>query len=120
LSLTITCWLLQTDLVQLYQSIPFNALVNHIPLPPQQKSGKGCKPWLSVAGGFGLQVLKNYLQLSDEMLIQRINTDWNNAATKLYGIQGIPANMFIDPTGKKIAKNLREEDLHTKLQELLK
>jgi peroxiredoxin len=45
---------------------------------------------------------------------------WNNAAAKLYGIQGIPANMLIDPTGKIIAKNLREEDLHTKLQELLK
>ncbi len=35
---------LQTDLGQLYQSIPFAALVKNIPLPPQQKSGKGCKP----------------------------------------------------------------------------
>ncbi len=68
---------LQTDLGQLYQSIPFEELVQNIPLPPQQKTGKGCKPWFTVQGGFALLVLKHYLQLSDEMLIQRINTDWS-------------------------------------------
>ncbi|GAA4805014.1 TlpA disulfide reductase family protein [Olivibacter ginsenosidimutans] len=44
---------------------------------------------------------------------------WNNAAAKLYGVRGIPANFLIDPQGKIIAKNLRGEDLQNKLQELL-
>jgi peroxiredoxin len=44
---------------------------------------------------------------------------WNNAAAKLYGVRGIPANFLIDPQGKIIAKNLRGEELHSKLQELL-
>jgi len=68
---------LQTDLGQLYQSIPFAELVKNIPLPPQQRTGKGCKPWFTVQGGFALMVLKHYLQVSDDMLIERINTDWS-------------------------------------------
>ena len=45
---------------------------------------------------------------------------WNNAAARLYGVQGIPFNLLIDPTGKIVAKNLRGEELHTMLQKLLK
>ena len=67
---------LQTDLGQLHQSIPFKAMASTIPLPKQQQSGKGCKPWFKVEGGIGLLVLKHYLKLSDADLIQRINTDW--------------------------------------------
>ena len=67
---------LQTDLGQLHQSIPFNSMAATIPLPKQQQSGKGCKPWFKVEGGIGLLVLKHYLKLSDADLIQRINTDW--------------------------------------------
>jgi peroxiredoxin len=44
---------------------------------------------------------------------------WDNAAGKLYAISSIPANILLDPEGKIIAKNLREEDLHNKLAELL-
>jgi len=43
---------------------------------------------------------------------------WENDARHLYGIQGIPANFLIDPSGKIIAKNLRGEELQTKLAEL--
>lgn len=32
---------------------------------------------------------------------------WNNAAVKLYGIRGVPANFLIDPQGKIVAKDLR-------------
>ena len=67
---------LQTDLGQLYQSIPFKEMAATIPLPKQELSGKGCKPWFTVQGGIGLLVLKHYLKLSDEDLIHRINTDW--------------------------------------------
>ena len=42
----------------------------------------------------------------------------NEAAAK-YHIQSIPQNFLIDPSGKIIAKNLRGEDLDTRLNELL-
>ncbi|HRO46150.1 TlpA disulfide reductase family protein [Agriterribacter sp.] len=44
---------------------------------------------------------------------------WNNAAAQLYGIQSIPQNLLLDPTGKIIGKNLRGQDLHNKLEEVL-
>ncbi|MES2651603.1 MAG: TlpA disulfide reductase family protein [Bacteroidota bacterium] len=44
---------------------------------------------------------------------------WKNEVAVQYGIQSIPANFLIDPTGKIIAKGLREEALHAKLEELL-
>lgn len=44
---------------------------------------------------------------------------WSNEVAKLYGIQSIPANYLIDPSGKIIAKGLREQALQDKLQELL-
>lgn len=68
---------LQTDLGKLYQAIPFEALAATIALPKYSVSGRGCKPWFDVKGGIGLMVLKHYLCLSDELLIQRINTDWS-------------------------------------------
>jgi peroxiredoxin len=44
---------------------------------------------------------------------------WNNAVAKQYGIRSIPQNLLIDPNGKIIAKNLRGEELHKSLKELL-
>ena len=44
---------------------------------------------------------------------------WSNEVAVMYGIHSIPANFLIDPTGKIVAKDLREEALQTKLQELL-
>jgi len=44
---------------------------------------------------------------------------WSNEVAVMYGIRSIPANLLIDPTGKIIAKGLREEALQNKLQELL-
>ena len=44
---------------------------------------------------------------------------WNNAAAKLYRVQGIPFNILVDPQGKIIGRNLRGSDLNTKLCELL-
>jgi IS5 family transposase len=68
---------LQTDLGELYLSIPFDGLAATIPAPASAKSGLGRKPWFDVKGGIALMVLKHYLQLSDELLIERINTDWS-------------------------------------------
>ncbi|KQB99673.1 TlpA disulfide reductase family protein [Pedobacter sp. Hv1] len=44
---------------------------------------------------------------------------WDNEVSKSYGIGGIPFNFLVDPTGKIVAKNLRGEELQTKLAELL-
>ncbi|MEO7045145.1 MAG: TlpA disulfide reductase family protein [Ferruginibacter sp.] len=45
---------------------------------------------------------------------------WDNAVAKSYGIQAIPQNFLIDPSGKIIAKNVRGEDLDKKLAEVIK
>ena len=50
--------------------------MQHIPPPKHAFSGRGCKPLLDVKGAIGLLILKHYMGLSDEMLIERINTDW--------------------------------------------
>lgn len=44
---------------------------------------------------------------------------WSSAAVGLYGFDGIPYNVLVDPDGKIIATSLRGPDLHTKLAEVL-
>ncbi len=45
---------------------------------------------------------------------------WNSASVPLFGFDGIPYNVLIDPTGKIIATELRGEELGRKLAEMLK
>ncbi len=45
---------------------------------------------------------------------------WNSAAVALYGFEGIPYNVLIDPEGRIIAKELREDALDKTLSEVLK
>lgn len=45
---------------------------------------------------------------------------WGNAVAKQYGVQGIPHSILVDKEGVIVAKNLRGEDLHKKLAEVLK
>lgn len=44
---------------------------------------------------------------------------WNNDVAVKYHVQSIPQNFLIDPNGKIIGRNLRGEDLQTRLCELL-
>ena len=44
---------------------------------------------------------------------------WGNAASDLYGIKAIPASILIDPQGIIVARDLRGEELHKKLAEVL-
>jgi peroxiredoxin len=44
---------------------------------------------------------------------------WDGTAVKLYGIQTIPQNILVDPSGKIIAKNLRAEALSSFLKKIL-
>lgn len=67
---------LQTDFGKLYQAIQFKELSALVPKPKNIQSGKGRKNWLSVEGGIALIIAQHYLQLSDAMLIERLNTDW--------------------------------------------
>jgi peroxiredoxin len=43
---------------------------------------------------------------------------WKNAAGKIYGVRSIPHSVLIDKQGVIIAKNLRGEELHQKLEEI--
>lgn len=44
---------------------------------------------------------------------------WNNPAAKDYAVNSIPASFLVDQNGVILGANLRGEDLHTKLAELL-
>lgn len=44
---------------------------------------------------------------------------WESAASSLYNIKAIPANVLIDKDGKIVAKNLREEELLQTLEKLM-
>ena len=45
---------------------------------------------------------------------------WNSASVPMYGFDGIPYNVLIDPSGKIIATELRGEGLGKKLGEVLR
>lgn len=68
---------LQTDFGKLYLTIPFKELSRLVPPPGGSLSGRGCKAWLNVEGGIALLIAKHYLQVSDAMLVERLNTDWS-------------------------------------------
>ena len=44
---------------------------------------------------------------------------WDNEVAKQYGIKAIPQNLLLDPDGKIIAKNIRGEELETKVGEAI-
>lgn len=45
---------------------------------------------------------------------------WDSEPAKLYGVRAIPSNFLIDENGVIVAKNLKGEDLHSTLNDLLK
>ena len=63
---------LSMPLGHLYESIPFEELARLFP----SSSGRGAPSIFDVKGMIGLQILKAYLNLSDDKLRQRLNTDW--------------------------------------------
>jgi peroxiredoxin len=58
----------------------------------------------------------------DKLTWQHISDlkQWSSAAVELYGIDGIPFNVLVDPSGKIIARELRGEALQTTLESMLK
>lgn len=63
-----------TKLGMIYQSIPFEQLGRL--LPSRREGSAGAPSWFNNEGMFGLMFLKHYLGLSDEKLVDRLNTDW--------------------------------------------
>ncbi len=63
-----------SKLGQVYQSIPWDQLADCL---PEENKGPGAPRWFSARGMFGLMFLKSYLNISDEKLIERFNTDWS-------------------------------------------
>lgn len=60
--------------------------------------------------------------ISDDQLFWNHASDlkfWSSAVVPLYGIEGIPFNVLVDPEGIVIAKDLRGEELHKKLEQVL-
>ncbi|MBS1743398.1 MAG: AhpC/TSA family protein [Bacteroidetes bacterium] len=55
----------------------------------------------------------NWMQVSDLK-------QWKSVVVGMYGFDGIPYNVLLDPTGKILATELRGEELHRKLAEILK
>lgn len=62
-----------TDLGRIHQTIDWDGLVA---LLPKKKNPSGAPSWLPAQGYFGLMFLKHYTGLSDEKLLERLNTDW--------------------------------------------
>ena len=46
--------------------------------------------------------------------------DWETEAARLYGVRGIPACVLINQKGEIVGRDLRAEELHARLAELLK
>jgi hypothetical protein len=44
---------------------------------------------------------------------------WDSEPAELYGVRAIPSNFLIDENGVIVARNLKGEDLHNTLNELL-
>ena len=68
------------------------------------------KKWLDAIEEDGLDAWTHISELAGR----------ESKTVKLYGINGIPANYLIDPSGKIIARNLRGMGLEHKLEEVLK
>lgn len=63
-----------SKLGQVYQRIPWEQLADCL---PEENKGPGAPRWFSARGMFGILFLKAYLNVSDEKLIERFNTDWS-------------------------------------------
>lgn len=62
-----------SELGRVYDSIPWNQLSECL---PEENQGPGAPRWFDNKGMLGLMFLKAYLNLSDEKLIERFNSDY--------------------------------------------
>ena len=67
------------------------------------------KDWETAVKDMGM----NWIQTSDLK-------GWECEAARLYGVRGIPACVLINQKGEIVGRDLRAEELHARLAELLK
>jgi IS5 family transposase len=96
----------KTQLGAIYQTIDWQSLVR---LLPRKKTNVGSPSVLPPEGYFGLMFLKHYLKLSDEKLLERLNTDW--AIQMFCGVlfddtQMIRDNAFVSNVRTYLAKHI--------------
>jgi hypothetical protein len=96
----------RTELGKIHQTIDWLALVK---LLPKKRTVLGSPSILPPQGYFGLMFLKHYLKLSDEKLLERLNTDW--AIQMFCGIQlsdnkMIRDNAFVSNVRTYLAKHI--------------
>lgn len=65
----------RSPLGQIHAQIPFSQLAEPFKRYKSPRHRGGRPPRLSIAGGLGLMFLKHHLGFSDEMLIERLNSD---------------------------------------------
>ncbi len=63
----------KTQLGEMHESIPWDELAGCL---PKENMGPGAPRWFDNRGVFALMFLKSFLNLSDEKLIERFNTDY--------------------------------------------
>lgn len=97
---------------------------------PCRAENPNVKAMYSKYHGQGFEVLGVSLDGKKEPWLKAIETDgltwtqlsdlqgWKNAVALEYGIAAVPQNFLVDPQGRVIAKNLRGEELQTKLAQL--
>ncbi|MFD1819588.1 Peroxiredoxin [Pseudarcicella hirudinis] len=80
----------------------------------------------------GFEIIGVSLDNKKEAWLKAINADkltwihvsdlkgWQNDAAKLYAVSAVPMNFLLDKNGKIIGKNLRSEELHKKLSEVVR
>lgn len=64
----------ETKLGKMFDTIPWEELAECL---PEENKGPGAPRWFSSKGMLALMFLKAYLNVSDEKLIERFNTDWS-------------------------------------------
>lgn len=62
------------EIGRFHSSLPLEELGD---LLPKRKNPSGAKGWFTASGKIALQFLKMYSGLSDEKLLERLNTDWS-------------------------------------------
>jgi transposase, IS5 family len=82
-----------SELGQIHQVIPWKELAALI---PAKKNIVGAPSWLSYEGMFALMFLKHYTKISDEKLVERLNSD---ACFQLFC--GIKTDLFLQPIKDK-------------------
>ncbi len=104
----------EKPLGKIYKIIPFEKLAA---LFPAKKTQVGAKSWLKPEGCIALMILKHFLGLSDEKLIQRLNSDWE--MQYFCGIQ-LAVNEEIRDTDlpSRVRKFIGENIDYTKMQNI--